>query len=61
MTKKDFELIARVLSNARVTFDNPQQTIALNGAAFAFAFELATVNGRFDKERFLRAAGVGGK
>jgi hypothetical protein len=61
MTRKDFELIARVLSNARITFDKPQQTIALNGAVFAFASELASTNDRFDKHRFLRAAGVESK
>lgn len=57
MTKKDFELIARVLSATR---PDPSESgdawHAWANTAKAFAAELAKVNPRFDESRFLRAA-----
>mgnify|MGYP003152141621 CR=1 FL=1 len=51
MTRKDFELIARVISDSRFYLWQPQ-------IAKAFADELATTNTRFDRERFLEACNV---
>lgn len=48
MTRKDFELIARVVSEMWDTTE--RQSIAR-----AFAKELAHTNARFDRDRFLRA------
>ena len=56
MTKKDFELIARVLRTARS--DTPDATGRRVTAelAAAFADELAATNPRFDRARFIAAA-----
>jgi hypothetical protein len=54
MTKKDFELIAKVV--ARSTIGKGQE--ARTGIANAFADELEEINPRFDRARFLTACGV---
>jgi len=60
MTKKDFELIARVLKDARKYHGkNEAETIAIIAVidvlGYRFADELKEVNPRFDSERFLVA------
>lgn len=67
MTRKDYELIARVVSqvepNVTVTrycgddVDRPHVTMR-DRLAHAFADELAAENPRFDRARFLKACGV---
>jgi len=66
MTRKDYVLIAAALKAARDGYDyipalefegSPIET-ALNDAAGAIAAALARDNPRFDRERFLKAAGV---
>ena len=51
MTKQDFELIARVLETVRYSADH-------EAIAERFADALARVNPRFDRARFLKAAGL---
>ena len=67
MSKKDFELIARVLKRCRAdseyhtALSGPQRRAAvasIDNASIDFADELAATNPRFDRERFLRACGV---
>lgn len=55
MTRRDFELIARVLREHYT--EAPTETTQY-GLAAHFASELAAENPRFDRERFLQAAGV---
>ena len=54
MTKKDFELIARILASPYCAEDQ----IAVRAVAYRFADALATTNPRFDRARFLAACGV---
>lgn len=55
MTRKDFELIAGVLKDNRtMTLDDG----LFDFLAKKFAFALATTNPGFNRDRFLRAAGV---
>jgi hypothetical protein len=56
MTKKDFELIAAVLRDARLELSNYPHVI--DWIAKDFARELRGTNANFNKERFLRACGV---
>lgn len=61
MTKKDFELIARVLSEqlASTTADTPRDAVtAVECVAYRFARALANENPRFNRGRFLAACGV---
>lgn len=55
MTKKDFELIAKVLSN--FTGDNGD-VIDRDRIGYRIADALGETNPRFDKEKFLIASGV---
>lgn len=52
MTRKDYELIARVLRNSDEMIDE----MALEALAENFADELADTNPRFDRARFISAA-----
>jgi hypothetical protein len=54
MSKKDFELIARVLRDPSLHL----QASKRRALASRFADELATTNPRFARETFLRACGV---
>lgn len=54
MTRKDYELIARVLRNSGEMIDE----MALEALAENFADELADTNPRFDRDRFISASGV---
>ncbi len=53
MTRKDFELIARVLKDIIQT-----DTRHLEYIAAEFADALKSTNANFDRERFLKACGV---
>lgn len=61
MSKKDYELIARVMRcelEAARGNDEPHGVIALESAARLFARSFAALNERFDGHRFLAACGV---
>ena len=55
MTKKDFELIARVVLSAT---GSDRQIVHRQDLAEWFAAELEKTNPRFDRERFLEACEV---
>jgi hypothetical protein len=55
MTKKDYELIARVLLTARNDWLSDETTDTMSED---FADELAKTNPRFKRDVFLRACGV---
>lgn len=52
MTKKDFELIASVMNEAK------EDDLTIKQTALCFSVVLASKNPRFDKDRFLKACGV---
>ena len=54
MTRKDFELIARVLKNSDEVLDD----YAREALADMFTAELVATNPNFDRDRFLKACGV---
>lgn len=56
MTRKDYILIAEVLKNFPTYAEQP--TDDRNAMAYDFADRLASENPRFDRTRFLIAAGV---
>ena len=59
MTRKDYVLLAHVLKEVRTDCERAQQaTPALDRAAQYLAAVLGQDNPRFDRERFLKAAGV---
>lgn len=59
MTRKDFELIARVFSDLNADFNNGgSDSVSLSLVAEELADALATTNGAFDRVRFLAACGV---
>jgi hypothetical protein len=59
MTKKDFELIAGVISQISADFSNGgEDTVSLSLVAGELALALAGTNERFDREIFLTACGV---
>lgn len=61
MTKKDFELIARTLKSTRDSYAphwDANLFRACDDHARAMAVALAQTNPRFDRARFLLAAGV---
>lgn len=66
MSKKDFELIARVLKSAQrdlndggtYTRTSTSDAAHLARTVARFADELASTSPRFDRERFLNAAGA---
>ncbi|MAH51961.1 hypothetical protein CMI37_39450 [Candidatus Pacearchaeota archaeon] len=56
MTRKDFQLIADVLSAVlKAKENNPANRVVVEELAAAFASELAKTNPRFNKARFLKA------
>ena len=55
MTKKDFELIAKVVNSLR---DYGFSGGEADAVAFAFSTCLAKTNTRFNRKKFLRACGV---
>ena len=59
MTKKDFDLIARVFADLNSDFNNGgDDSVSLSLVVGELADALATTNGAFDRERFLVACGV---
>lgn len=62
MTRKDYILLAAALKGAREWNDRAANTVSfvhgLDAAIHAIANALATDNARFDRARFLTAAGV---
>jgi hypothetical protein len=57
MSRRHFELIARVLREQR-DHASPAECQRLDETARAFADELAATNPRFDRARFLTSCGV---
>ena len=56
MTRKDFQLIADVLSAVlKAKENNPANRVVVEEIAVTFASELAKTNPRFNKELFLKA------
>jgi hypothetical protein len=53
MSRKDFTAIAQIISEV------PEQGAGPEWLASAFAAFLAGTNSRFDRDRFMRACGVG--
>jgi hypothetical protein len=72
MTRKDYQLIASVLSKHISHWESASETLIEEGAkvqaygganalkdlATTFSYELQKTNPRFDKERFLSACGI---
>jgi len=62
MTKKDFELIAQAVREAREGLGHDGKAGAdaftLNRVSDRLCRALSATNGRFDRDRFLRACGV---
>ena len=61
MTKKDYVRIAAVIDDCRADWSSPGSPYTqavLDGLARKFARILAADNGKFDRIRFLAAAGV---
>jgi hypothetical protein len=54
MTRKDFELIARVIKNS----DEVADDMTREAIASIFTAELVATNPNFDRARFLKACGV---
>lgn len=53
MTRKDFELIAKVLHDSHL------EEVDIDALARAFAYRLAQVNANFDRTRFIHACLTG--
>lgn len=60
MTRKDYVLIAAAIKEARAVYKpgTHAESIAIETVADHIAVELGRDNQRFDRERFLKAAGV---
>ena len=60
LTRQHFALIAATLADERETYDPSARVAldALDAVTRAFARELANTNRNFDRDRFLKAAGV---
>ena len=60
MTKKDYELIAKVIREMEDKYDGDDWTV--NGTIFLYAKNLAmalgTENPKFDSEKFMKACGA---
>lgn len=56
MSRKHYQMIAQVLNTARCDWADGQ---TIDTLAEDFADELVATNERFDRERFLKACGVG--
>lgn len=55
MTKKDYELIAKVLKSTEPSGDDPAATVQWEETVKAFASVLTSTNGKFDRVRFYQA------
>lgn len=61
MSRKDYVLVAAVLDATRKAYDEelePKALDAIDNVASQLAFTFANDNDRFDRARFLEAAGV---
>lgn len=58
MTRKDYALIAEGINQARHLDNTPEELTAIKITAEYIASKLANNNPRFDRSRFLSAAGV---
>lgn len=59
MTRKDYELIARVMADLNADFNNGgEDTVSLSIVAGQLADALEDTNPRFNRELFLTACGV---
>lgn len=59
MTKKDFELIARIiLANKNYSLQTNEQKKAIDNLSFDFSHTLGLMYPKFNKEKFLQACGV---
>ena len=62
MTKKDYELIARVINDRLLAVnDHNIRTQTINQLAIILALQLAYDNPKFDQQKFLNACRVGVK
>ena len=60
MTKKDFELIAKILHLALTVYtDNTDENKAIIWTCKEFANHMSNLYPRFNKEKFLQSCGVG--
>lgn len=59
--KRDYELIASVLKDARDTITDPHSVVALAHVAGRLAAKFQADNPAFDLERFIKACGLHGK
>lgn len=60
MTRKNFEAVARVISDERVDWqDNPQVQNALSYVVSGLASHFSTENDNFDRARFVEACSMG--
>ena len=60
MTRKDYVAIAKALQLARLTNPAKAHGLAIDDVAFILAAVFAEDNSRFDRAKFLAAAGVTG-
>lgn len=60
MTKKDYELIASVLRQAKYVNKTSADTKVWERICLLHASALGTTNPRFDRDKFLKACGVVG-
>lgn len=60
MSRRDYEAFARILHELREN-ESPAALGAIDGVTLAIADLFAADNQRFDKARFLAAAGMGGE
>lgn len=59
MTRKDYERIARAIAKVRAEWDGDNYVLpAIDAMAGELAEECRQDNARFDRARFLKAAGV---
>lgn len=61
MTKKDYQLIAEVISEARLLWKDAVEAPAVRSVAYRLANALSVQNEHFDREKFLAACGYEGE
>lgn len=58
MTRKDYELIAKVLKEAREDSESGEEKLRVRLIAAKLADEFSDRNERFDRNRFFKACGI---
>lgn len=58
MTRKDYELIAKVLKEAREDSKSGEEKLRVRLIAAKLADEFSDRNERFDRNRFFKASGI---